>query len=121
LQKSQTTYTFIIGGCNEDISLTSSLLNMCDMCLYGMFNAACAEFYHHDFLSINQLRVFCKVKSALDETLDQKREVIGCDLPGRMAVAMAEKSFKGVLNLKDRKKCLKTILDIYKDENSDSS
>lgn len=90
------------------------------MCLYGMFKAASLEFNDHDFLVINQLRIFCKVKPVLDETLDQKREVLGCDLPGRMTVAMAEKSLKGIFNLEDRKTCLQTISNIYND-NSDSS
>ena len=91
------------------------------MSLCGMYNAACAEFYQHDFLTINQVRIYCKVKPVLDETLDQKRDVIGFDLPGSLVVAMAEKSINGTVKLEDRQKCLKDIMNIYKDENVDSS
>ena len=78
---------------------------MLDSCIYGIYNAACAEFYNHEFMSINQLRVFCKVKPALDETLDQKRGVIGYDLPGRMVVRMAEENLKGIFRLENREMC----------------
>ena len=117
LLSSPTTYTFITGSSGEGIPLESSLISMLDTFLNGIYNAACTEFYHHDFLCINQLRIFCKVKPVLDETLDQKRDVIGSDLPGQMVVGLVEKNLKGVFKLENRQKCLKEIINIYGEDN----
>lgn len=89
-----------------------SLLNACGMCVYGLYNAAYAEFRENKNLSINQLRIFCMCQSVPDGTLDQSKNVFGSDLPAKMVVNMAEKHLRGLFRVEDREKVVKEIAKI---------
>ena len=71
-QPTSTSYTFVTSGCGEECEKgitmfgKASIFNLCDTCIYGMYNAAYAEFENHKKLSLNQLRIFCKVKPVAD-------------------------------------------------------
>ena len=89
-----------------------SLLNACGITVYGLYNAAYAEFRENKNLSINQLRIFCMCLPVPDATLDQTKNVFGNDLPARMVVTMAEKHLRGLFRVEDREKAAKEIAKI---------
>ncbi len=104
------TYTFISGGSGEECEQGKpmepkiSLLNVAGICVYGLYNAAFAEFRENKNLSINQLRIFCMCEPKPDSSLDQSKDVLGSDLPAKMVVDMAEKHLRGLFRVESREK-----------------
>ena len=96
---------FESGGDDFVFFTDSSLVIVGGTGVYGLYNAAKAEFHKHPNLKISQLRVFIWVRPKDDSNYDPETATheVGNDFVGRFAVKIAEKHRGGILRLKSRK------------------
>lgn len=104
------TYTFITGGSGEmgengHVFLKdASLIPLISHGVYGLYEAAYAEFEGHENLKISQLRIFIWVRPKADSNFDANTSQmeVGNDFIGRFMPKIIAKHKSGMFKVKSR-------------------